>query len=97
MSEAFDRGDRPGAYLEPILQHAGGARRGGAVRLVRAGGCSTLFGEVDRALRDRRDRTIFTPPVYIDDAFAAGDPAFAVAALREFVGICLAQQQVEVS
>lgn len=94
MSEPFDLGDRPGPYLQPFLRRPGAPPVGGAVVVPGPGGCRRLFAEVDRELRLRRGPAVFTPPVYAGDALTAPDPAFAVAALREFVTLCLAQEAV---
>lgn len=91
MYEPFDRGDRPGPYLEPILLRDGAAPSGGRVAVVGPGGCPKLFDDVDRALRGSKRRAVFTPPVFAGDALAAPDPAFALCALREFVEICVTQ------
>ena len=90
MYEPFDRGDRPGPYLEPILV-SDGVPRGGRVAVVGAGGCPGLMDGVDRALRAAARPAVFTPPVFAGDALSAADPAFGLCALREFVEICLGQ------
>ena len=92
MYESFDRGDRPGPYLEPFLMRNGARPAGGRVSVVGPGGCPSLMDGVDRALRGARGPAVFTPPVYAGDAFDAPDPAFALCALREFVEICLGQR-----
>ena len=91
MYEPFDRGDRPGPYLEPILMRAGAPPSGGRVSVVGPGKCSSLFDGVDAALRGSTRSALFTPPVFAGDALSAPDPAFALCALREFVDICLGQ------
>ena len=94
MSEPFDRGDRPGPYLQPLLRRPGASPVGGAVVVPGPGGCRGLFAEVDRELRRGRGPAVFTAPVYAGDALASRDPAFAVTALREFVALCLAQDDL---
>jgi hypothetical protein len=90
VTEGFDRGDRAGVYLKPILRTVRGEHEGGAlVRLERAG-TSTAFAEIDERLRERREPAVFTPPVFAGDAIrGTTNPLFAVRALREFVTICL--------
>ena len=90
MNEGFDRGERSGVYLKPILQTVRGEYEGGSlVRLERAG-ATTAFDEVDARLRRRREPAIFTPPIFAGDAIrGTTNPLFAVRALREFVSICL--------
>ena len=91
MYEPFDRGERPGPYLEPILLRADAPPSGGRVSVVGAGKCASLLDGVDAALRGSARPAIFTPPVFAGDAMAAPDPAFALCALREFLDICLGQ------
>lgn len=92
MYEAFDCGERRGAYLQPLLQRQGGAPTGGRVITVNSAGSAALYSEIDEVVRRHgSEELVFTPPIYAGDALDAGNPEFAIRALREFVTICLLQ------
>gem|GEM_PF-4988251 len=92
MIEAFDGGERAGAYLRPMLLSADGTQAGGSLVTLTEAECSAAFRDLEPVLRAAQTPLVFTPPIYAGDAVdAARNPLFAVRALREFIAICLQQ------
>jgi hypothetical protein len=90
VSESFDRGERSGVYLKPMLRTARGEHSGGALVSLERAGTRSAFEELDVALRGEREPAVFTPPIYAGDAVrGTTNPLFAVRALREFIELCL--------
>jgi hypothetical protein len=89
--EAFDGGERSGAYLKPMLLNADGSQAGGSLITLARVGSGTAFRDIEPVLRAAQTPLVFTPPIYVEDALhETQNPLFAVRALREFVAICLA-------
>ena len=90
--DRFDRGQRSGVYLKPMVLDPEGELAGGELIALESAGAEKAFRDIDAALRRSRGPLIFTPPVYAGDAIhGASNRLFAIRALREFVAICLAQ------
>ncbi len=88
--EGFDRGERAGVYLKPMLRTVRGEHTGGALVTLESAGTRAAFADLDATLRSRREPAVFTPPIYAGDAVReTTNPLFAVRALREFIALCL--------